>query len=154
MKPVLPVSSLGFPPAVRVRSGAEYKQVFDQAKRVSHPLLALHWRRADADARLGLAVSRKVDTRAVVRNRIKRVCRDRFRHLQRELAGGDYVIVARAAAAKATNAELSDAFLQVLRRAGALPAPVAGGKMLASAKNPPMSPDNPARPAGRESLPE
>lgn len=149
-----PKPSLRFPSAVRVRSGAEYKQVFDQAKRVSHPLLTLHWRRADAPARLGLAVSRKVDTRAVVRNRIKRVCRDGFRHVRHELAGGDYVIVVRAAAAKAANPELAEAFLQTLCRAGALPAPEAGGKMLAFAKKPPTSPDKPATPAGRESLPE
>ncbi len=137
-----------FPPAARVRSGADYKQVFDQAKRVSHPLLALHWRRAETPARLGLAVSRKVDTRAVVRNRIKRVIRDRFRHVRHQLAGGDYVIVARAAAAKAGNAELGEAFVQVLRRAGALPVPEASGKMLAFGNNPPTSPDKPAPSAG------
>ncbi|OCG93008.1 ribonuclease P, partial [Xanthomonas euvesicatoria] len=38
-----------------------------------------------------MAVSRKVDTRAVGRNRIKRVLRDAMRHLLPELAGGDYV---------------------------------------------------------------
>lgn len=137
-----------FPSTARVRSGADYKQVFDQAKRISHPLLALHWRRAETPARLGLAVSRKVDARAVGRNRIKRILRDRFRHVRHQLVGGDYVIVARAAATKAGNTELGEAFLQTLRRAGALPVPDASGKMLVFGKNPPTSPDKPAPPAG------
>lgn len=76
-----------------------------------------------------MAVSRKVDTRAVGRNRIKRVLRDAMRHLLPDLAGGDYVIVARSAAATATNPQIRDAFVRVLRRAGALPLPAAPGTM-------------------------
>ncbi|MFB5206992.1 ribonuclease P protein component, partial [Stenotrophomonas sp. 3diitr2024] len=41
--------------------------------RMSDPLMTLHWLPADRPARLGLAVSRKVDPNAVGRNRIKRV---------------------------------------------------------------------------------
>ncbi|MFT3755529.1 MAG: ribonuclease P protein component [Pseudoxanthomonas sp.] len=130
-----------FPPAARVRAKADYGRVFDQAKRTSHPLLALHWRRAETPARLGLAVSRKVDKRAVVRNRIKRSLREVFRHLRPQLVGGDYVIVARSAAAVAANAQLAEAFVQVLRRAGALPPPAGGGTM-PPVLNSPHSPTN------------
>ena len=42
-------------------------------------LIALHLATGGEQARLGLAVSRKVDKRAVGRNRIKRVLRDRER---------------------------------------------------------------------------
>ncbi|MCD9085181.1 ribonuclease P protein component [Stenotrophomonas sp. SY1] len=118
-----------FPRSARVRTRAEYTSVFNGARRVSDPLMTLHWLKADSPARLGLAVSRKVDTRAVGRNRIKRVLRDATRHLRPCLAGGDYVIVARSAAKTASNQQIREAFERLLRRAGALPAANANGTM-------------------------
>src|SRR5690606_24298321 len=61
----------GYPRAARVRAKAEFARVFEQGRRVAEPMLALHWLADDAPARLGMAVSRKVDPRAVGRNRIK-----------------------------------------------------------------------------------
>jgi len=118
-----------FPRSARVRTRAEYTTVFNGARRVSDPLMTLHWLKGDSPARLGLAVSRKVDTRAVGRNRIKRVLRDATRHLRSCLAGGDYVIVARSAAKTASNQQIREAFERLLRRAGALPVAAAGGTM-------------------------
>ncbi|HSX63129.1 MAG TPA: ribonuclease P protein component, partial [Pseudoxanthomonas sp.] len=118
-----------FPRTARVRTRAEYAGVFEQARRTSDPLLSLHWLRTEAPARLGLAVSRKVSTRAVVRNRIKRALREQFRHLRPQLAQGDYVVVARTAAAQALPAQLRDTFVRTLIRAGALPAAAASGTM-------------------------
>ena len=123
------VKNTTFPPAARVRTGAEYARVFAQARRTSDPLLSLHWLVAETPAKLGLAVSRKVDPNAVGRNRIKRVFRDQFRKLRMQLPGGDYVLVARAAARNADNAQLRETLLRTLMRAGALPAPVAPGTM-------------------------
>jgi ribonuclease P protein component len=57
-------------------------------------------------ARLGLAVSRKVSTRAVQRNRIKRVARDSFRRHRALLDTCDIVLIARPVAAAADNAVL------------------------------------------------
>lgn len=118
-----------FPPAARVRTGAEYARIFEHARRTSDPLLSLHWLAGDLPARLGLAVSRKVDPHAVGRNRIKRVFRDQFRKLRAQLPAGEYVVVVRPAARDADNARLRDTFLRTLIRAGALPAPAAGGTM-------------------------
>jgi len=120
------------PRTARVRSRADFDQVFAEGRRTSDPLLALHWLRDAASVRLGLAVSRKVDTRAVVRNRIKRVLRAQFRALRADLAPGAYVLVARPAAASATSAALRAALLSLVRRAGALPAPGTGGTMPAA----------------------
>src|SRR3546814_18314874 len=72
-------------------------------------------------ARLGLAVSRKVDPHAVGRNRIKRVLRDAFRLLRPQLVDGDYVVVARKAAADSENKILREGFMSLLQRAGTLP---------------------------------
>ena len=90
-----------FPRSARVRARSEFTEVFDRGRRVAHPLLSLHWLSDARAARLGLAVSRKVDPHAVGRNRIKRILRDDFRHRRAELARGAYVVVARPAAPQA-----------------------------------------------------
>jgi len=112
---------LDFPPQVRVRTAAQYKTVFDSRLRVAHPLLNLYWCQTDAPARLGLIVSRKVDKRAVGRNRIKRVLREAMRHVRRGLRNGDYVFLARPDAKTAKNKQIQAAVIQLLRRSGALP---------------------------------
>lgn len=62
-------------------------------------------------ARLGQVVSRKVDRRAVQRNRIKRLVRESFRLqrtsvLQGDNPGTDYVVLAQRQAAKESNNQL------------------------------------------------
>lgn len=114
-----------FPRQARVRARADFDRIFRDGRRVALPALALHWLDDGQPARLGLAVSRKVDARAVGRNRIKRILREAFRHLRPALANGAYVLVARAPAATAPPAALREAFHQLLRRAGALPPPAA-----------------------------
>ncbi|MBW8851630.1 MAG: ribonuclease P protein component [Xanthomonadales bacterium] len=109
-------ASTRYPRTARVRARPEFDAVFQQGRRAANAVLALHHLADERPARLGLAVSRKVDPRAVVRNRIKRVFRDRFRRLRGGLPGGAYVIVARAAAARASGDALRDAFDQALRR--------------------------------------
>jgi ribonuclease P protein component len=140
-----------FPRSARVRLRAEYTAVFEQGRRIGDPLLALHWAPGPQPPRLGLAVSRKVDPRAVGRNRIKRILRDTTRKLRAQLAGGDYVVVVRPAARHAGAAQILDAYLKLLRRAGALPVPVADGTMPAATapdSRPPSPPSAPAPHAG------
>ncbi|MEO6227110.1 MAG: ribonuclease P protein component [Thermomonas sp.] len=127
--PTLKPAKVGFQRLARVRAKSEFDRVFAEGQRTASPLLSLHVLTDQQPARLGLAVSRKVDPDAVGRNRIKRVMRDRFRHLRSELAPGAYVLVARVPAGKADNATLRAAFHQVLQRAGALPVPAMDGTM-------------------------
>lgn len=96
--------------------------------------MTLHFLADDMPPRLGLAVSRKVDTRAVVRNRIKRRLREYFRRQRESLAKGAYVVVARSRAANASAGELNEAFANALRRAGALPARAPDGTMPAASQ--------------------
>ncbi|MDX1550279.1 MAG: ribonuclease P protein component, partial [Lysobacter spongiicola] len=102
-----------FPRTARVRARPDFDRIFKQGRRVALPVLALHWTPPSAvddsgeptapmpvpdsagGARLGLAVSRKVDRRAVGRNRVKRVLREAFRQRRGFLRDGDYVVVAR-----------------------------------------------------------
>ena len=121
-----------YPRHMRVRARADFDRIFASATRTASPLLAVHLLPEPGPARLGLAVSRKVDKRAVGRNRIKRVLRDQFRLLQAELKPGSYVVVARPPAAGADNAALRTAFISALRRARALPLAAPVGTMPAS----------------------
>ena len=123
------VSAPRFPRTARVRAKAEFSAVFDRGRRTAEPRMALHWLADAAPARLGLAVSRKVDPHAVGRNRIKRSLREAFRHLRGRLPGGAYVVVARSGAAQADGAVLREAFERLLQRAGALPPPPPAGTM-------------------------
>lgn len=116
------MNSCRFPREARVRARAEFDRVFQDGRRTGSAVFGLHWIRAEHAPRLGLAVSRKVDRRAVGRNRIKRCLRDAFRHIRADLVAGDYVVVARPAAAAQDAAALREAFLELLRRVRALPA--------------------------------
>lgn len=146
-------ASSRFPAAARVRAKADYSRVFERARRTSDPLLVLHRAAGEAPARLGLAVSRKVSPRAVVRNRIKRALREQFRLLRPQLQPGDCVVVARSGAAGATSAQLRTAFIKALRRAGALQS---GPATMPPPLNSPVVPstslstDEPEPDAGRE----
>lgn len=139
-----------FPKTARVRSRAAYARVFENARRIHHPALTLHVAppAATADgATLGLAVSRKVDGRAMGRNRIKRLWRETFRLHRGQLAPVALVAVAKPAAARLDNAALVAAFIDTLRRAGALPRPGATGTMPGDCASPPSRP-----PRGRPDL--
>jgi ribonuclease P protein component len=118
-----------FPRSARVRARADFDRIFEHGRRQATPRLALHWHGVDTPARLGLAVSRKVDPHAVGRNRIKRILRDVFRQHREQLAAGDYVVVARVAARDATHEQLERHFLDLLRRLGALPVTPLPGTM-------------------------
>ena len=52
-------------------------------------------RQSTSGARLGITVSRRVSTKAVRRNRLKRRVRESFRYHKQPLAGLDLVVIAR-----------------------------------------------------------
>ncbi len=145
-----------FPKSARVRTRADYACAFEGARRLHSPLLQLAVKRdpdtggaAPADitaatgARLGIAVSRKVDRNAVGRNRIKRVWRETFRHQCALLPPGSYVAIAKPAAAQADNPALRAALLDLLARAARLPGSPATGT---------MPPDVPSTPSSHGAL--
>ncbi|HEX5666054.1 MAG TPA: ribonuclease P protein component [Hyphomicrobium sp.] len=87
---------MGLPRSHRLRSAREIRVVLKQGQRVSDSLLTIHARpNGLPQPRLALAVSRKVSPKAVVRNRLKRLIRESFRHGQGGLAGLDVVVVPR-----------------------------------------------------------
>ena len=80
-----------------LRSRADFAAVYDAKVREARGPLVFYARPNDlGHPRLGLSTSRKVGT-APRRNRIRRMLREAFRHLQHELpAGYDFLIVVRA----------------------------------------------------------
>lgn len=67
--------------------------------------------------RLGLAISKKVGN-SVVRNRVKRVVREAFRHRKGAFAGRDLVVVGRPEAATLSRVAVDRIFDELLRRLG------------------------------------
>ena len=131
-----------FPRGARLLKPAQFKHVFAEGRRVAGRSFQLHVLPGSECARLGLAVSRRVDGRAVVRNRIKRTARELFRQLRDGLPAADYVLVARREAAQLTAASLRAELQTLLQRAATLKPAGTGGTMpaAASAGAPPISP--------------
>jgi ribonuclease P protein component len=101
----------------RLRLDREFQRVYRRGRSWGHPLLVLHVLPADSSRRLGISVSKKVGG-AVVRNRVRRRLREILRAaLPGTRSGFDLILVARAAAAKATFAELAEAVQSLVQRA-------------------------------------
>lgn len=58
--------------------------------------------------RLGLVISRKAARTAVARNRIKRLVRESFRHVQQSLGGLDIVVIGRPGIALQANRDMAE----------------------------------------------
>lgn len=126
------IDTATFPRLARLRNPQQFQDTFSQGRRINAPLFRLHVRfapvqrgctgsSADVDvARLGIAVSKRVDARAVGRNRIKRVARGSFRAIRARLPAGDYVLLAQRQAADVDNAQLAQALDALWARATAL----------------------------------
>jgi ribonuclease P protein component len=100
-----------FPVRARLTRPAEFQRVFNHCEyRVGNRWVTLLAAPNDkGHPRLGLAISRKVARTAVARNRIKRVCRESFRHRQSELAALDVVVLGRSGVAGQSSRTLGSA---------------------------------------------
>jgi len=103
-----------FKKASRLLKNPEYQAVFKTGIRVRHHFLTLIFAKS-GQKRLGLVVGTRIGG-AVVRNRIKRVIREGFRHWKDLLPSGDFVILPTPAAAKKTNSEIKTALQQLFSK--------------------------------------
>jgi ribonuclease P protein component len=93
-----------FPRAARILKPQDFTRLRRTARRVG----CRHFNAEAAPgtgecARLGLAVSRRVSTSAVRRNRIKRIARDSFRKIRATLPLVDVLLIARESADAQSN---------------------------------------------------
>lgn len=104
----------------RIRKTKDFNTVQKKAVKLHcKHFLILICKAAGKYNRLGITVSKKIDKRAVVRNKIKRRVRDIFRlnqHLLRE--NFDIIIIARKNAAEITYRESAAQILSALRNKG------------------------------------
>jgi ribonuclease P protein component len=89
----LPPGTETFTRDSRLLQAKEFASVFAARHRVQMGLLQVYVAANGRQrARLGLAISRRATRTAVVRNRLKRLAREVFRHQQDSLAGLDVVV--------------------------------------------------------------
>lgn len=78
----------------RLRSSAEFKNTFKQAIKIHTPVVSFYLKKNTlVRARLGVVVPKKRVKTAVLRNKIKRVLREQFRHHQNQLVGWDLIVM-------------------------------------------------------------
>jgi ribonuclease P protein component len=98
---------LSFPSRLRLKTPADFQQVFAQpVKSTDRYFTLLAIKNQLENPRLGLAIAKKNIKRAVDRNKIKRVTRESFRLQQHQLIPIDIVVLARRDAANASSIQL------------------------------------------------
>lgn len=110
-------ASKSYTRAARLTDPKQYKQVFAGAERRGDRYFTiLSIPNALDQARIGMAVPRRSTPRAVDRNRIKRLIRESFRQQHADMAARDIVVLVKAPAQHAGNAELLEALARHWRR--------------------------------------
>lgn len=100
------MSRARFPQRVRLLTPAQFDRTFKRGRRLHQGPLSAALAPNELDhPRIGFALAKKFVRRAVQRNRLKRLLRERFRHDQHRLAPMDLVIFLRAALPDSANAE-------------------------------------------------
>lgn len=125
------VSESGFPHAAHVRAAADFTRCFASGRKAGGRYFRCVFRPAtDTDpapiARLGMAVSRKVDTRAVERNRLRRLIREWFRHRRAGFMPGDLIVSGKPEARGIDAARLFDDLDTMAQRLALKPIAAAG----------------------------
>lgn len=108
---------LKFKPVYRLRKTDEFSSVFAFRRTLRSDHFMLHYRLADGEsARLGVVVAKKMARAAVLRNLVKRLARERFRHLRASLPAYDVILRANRPLASVPRAELRRQIERLLER--------------------------------------
>jgi len=98
-----------FQPYRRLKKNKDFRSVLSKSQKVSQAyLLAVYQTNDRPNARLGVAVSKRVAKLAVARNRIKRVIRESFRLSQNQLPTIDIVVIVRSEGGNADKKRLRE----------------------------------------------
>ena len=103
------------PRSARLLDGKAFKRVFEHRQAIGNAYFRVHYAPSE-QPRLGMAVSRRVHRRAVVRNRIRRQIRESFRLHRPTLRALDFVVLARPASAELDRKDLRAALDQLWQR--------------------------------------
>lgn len=110
----VPPDRFRFPQALRLKTPAQFKAVYDRKKSASDDFLIVYACENDLPhPRLGVSVSKKVGG-AVVRNRFKRLFREAFRLTRMELPNGvDLIMIPRPQAGEPTLEQLKASLVKL-----------------------------------------
>lgn len=109
--------SRSFRPAYRLCKTDEYSSVFAFRKVLRGRFFALHYKPSGGTgARLGVVVAKKLAKRAVLRNLIKRMAREHFRHAREMLPCHDLILRLNAPARAVSKADLRTDMAALFRR--------------------------------------
>ncbi len=101
----------------RISKTRDLEKVYRNGKTLHTPALVIKFI-PGLKTRTGFVVSKKVSKKAVERNRIKRALRERMRLAISVIGAGDYMVVAKPAAAGYKGKELALQIESVLKKAG------------------------------------
>ncbi len=109
--------SHAFPKHLRILSPKDFEHVFAKAKKFANS----HWTFIVRPnnmpyPRLGLAIAKKQLSKAVWRNRVKRLAREAFRQHAQALNGYDIVVLGRRNLHEVDNEVLKQSFLHLIRK--------------------------------------
>lgn len=101
---------------------SEIQTVLKQGRKITMPMGQLIFRQTQNPvSRFAFVVSARIDKRAVVRNRIKRLLRESIRHLLPQIAEGrDFVIIAKKNISGLNQSETDNLIKSSLLQSGAL----------------------------------
>ncbi len=124
------VRQFSLPRAARLLKAGDFAALRGNSRRLSvRHFLAEYSPNDQSTCRLGQAVSRRVSKRAVDRNRIKRLVRESYRLVRRELPNLDILLIARSSAVKTPSAELREDLAALWKKLSALKAAAGTGTM-------------------------
>ena len=105
------------PAIVKIRKRDEFQEVFKNSRRLFSPYFSLYYRWNELNqCRFGSIASKSNLATAVLRNRVKRIIRERIRLNQDRLRGADLVIVVKKTAKEAESKELHQCLEELLTR--------------------------------------
>ncbi|MCK8826837.1 ribonuclease P protein component [Natroniella acetigena] len=102
----------------KLKKTYEFRKVYKKGKSVANRLLVLYVLfTGDSNRRVGYSVTKKVGN-AVVRNRVKRVLREVYRHNNSKLVSGiDLVLIARKPIVNASYQQIENRLNHLFRKA-------------------------------------
>lgn len=108
-----------FPPELRLRQGAEFKNVLrGRHRQRGSGFIVISVPNQYGFARLGIVVGRKALRRAVDRNRFKRLAREQFRRVAARLRAVDVIVQAQGKLDRGQLTQMQSELSQMLRAAG------------------------------------